>query len=189
LKALAIKCGYGVNDIVFGMSPEDVDECMGAADNHTTATSIGCEEERTKRKEARSKVNYIYENDKLICISGELFAPFTLDGEKVPFTAFEVIKFLKRKSKLSMRLSNIMSYIFADLGIVLYPYTVIDIEAGIKSTVTSQRIAICNNEVLKRYTQYFFQTQENKEATEDDFNLIERIGLYLEEKMAKEDDL
>ena len=76
--------------------------------------------ECANRKETRGKVNYFYESEKLICISGELLAPFTLDGERMPFAIIESIKFLKSKSTHSTRLADIMSYVFADLSIVLY---------------------------------------------------------------------
>lgn len=181
---LKINPGNGVNDIAFGMTSDEVEKHMGVAEevmNFMSVSSDDC----SKRKETRGKVSYIYENDKLICISGELSAPFTLDGEKLPFTAIEVIKFLKSKSKYNIRLVDIFSYIFADIGIVLYPYKTIDIEAGVQSTATTQRIAICDNKVLQRYYQHFSHKQETKN---DELNsqLIEQVGRFIEDRLEQE---
>lgn len=178
MNELTINCLKGVNNVLFGMSSEDVEKRMGVAEKSTNFTGIGVED--CKRTEIRGKVNYFYENDKLICVSGELSAPFSLGGERIPFTLFEAIRFLKGKSYLNMRFADILSYIFVDLGIVIYPYTVSDIEAGVKSTTATQRLALCNKEVLKRYFNTFVVNYKQKS---DDLNirLVEQIGRYLEE--------
>jgi len=64
-KEIAINPGYGVNDVVFGMMPKDVEKHMGAAEKTTNVAGVG-DNELSKRVERRGKVSYIYENDKLI---------------------------------------------------------------------------------------------------------------------------
>jgi len=119
-------------------------------------------------------------------ISGELRAPFTLGGERIPFTIIEIVKFLNSKSTHSMRFADILSYICADFGIVLYPYKTIDIVAGVSSTSTTQHIAICNNAVLQRYFQHFISKQENKSDTLNS-DLMGKIGCFIEERIEEEE--
>lgn len=178
MKELSVNCCKGVNDIFFGMSSEEVAELAGAAEKSTNYTGINTED--CKCTEVRGKISYFYEKGELACISGELSTPFILDGEKIPFTLFEAIRFLKGKSHINMRFADIMSYIFADLGIVIYPYTTIDIEAGIKSTMTTQRLALCNKEVLRRYF-HTFTAADKQNVNELNGQLVKQIGHYLEE--------
>ena len=59
-----------------------------------------------------------------------------------------------------------------------------DIEAGIQRNSTTQRIAICNNEVLNRYYKHFIRKQEQKRNNSD---LIEKVGCYIEELIEQEE--
>lgn len=183
IRTLEIKSHRGINDVTFGMSPEEVEERMGKANKISeviAATDDGEFGDCNRRKEVRGKTSYIYENNELICISGELSASFSLHGGEIPYSMLESIRFLKSKSKINMRFVGIMSYVFADLGIVLYPFTTIDIEAGTRFTETSQRLAVCNKSVLKRYFNNFVIQQEAKEKSISS-HLIENLGRYIEE--------
>lgn len=174
---MELKVNYqkGVNDIVFGMSPEDVLALLGNADLTTKALGGEDTDLPIKRTEIRNKVQFLYENEELVCISGDLGAPFFLDEDRIPYTFIEACRILKDKSKLNMRFSKSTSYVFADLGIVLHPYEISDIEAGIPITNTKFKLVICNDEVLARYSKYFIKNEGPNNF------LLEELGEFVEE--------
>lgn len=178
-KELRINCFRGLDDIVFGMSPDEVIAQLGKAELSTAYTAINNVIAMPRQTEIRNKVKYFYEDDKLVCITGDLSCPFYLGENRIPFTFFEALRFLKSKSKLNFRFSNNTSYVFVDLGLVIYPYETIDIEAGTPTKSTKHRLSVCNMEVLKRYTQYFVDHQEKSGASGK--YILSTLGEFAEE--------
>lgn len=168
----------GFNNVVFGMSPDYVTESLGKAES--TSTAIGMEDDSVvRRTEIREKVKFIYEKEELVCICGDLGVPFFLGEDRIPSTFFEALRMLKDKSKLNIRFSKSTSYVFADLGIVIYPSTTIDIEAGNHTTTSKHKVAICNMEVLSRYSQYFMKN-DGKENDDLKTFLLGKLGEFAE---------
>lgn len=159
MRDLIVHCNHGVGGALFGMSPNEVEKCMGRA-----------EERETRRggatiaiSELRDGISYYYEDNKLVCITGPIEPPrFILDGERMPYTLISAVEFLKSKSKYTMYVENIVGYIFLDLGIVLYPFVFHDMPAGIKVTNHCIRISFCNQTILKRYYNLFLSEREKK---------------------------
>lgn len=169
----------GVNDVAFGMSADDVISLLGKAERTTTATSISDETEIPKRTEIRNGVTYFYENEKLVCVSGDLVSPFYIGNERIPFTFLEALRFLKSKSELNFRFTQNTSYVFVDLGIVMYPYEIKDIEAGIPTITKKYRIAVCNLKVLYRFAHYFLKLDEKAYEEQGD-DILSKLGEFAE---------
>lgn len=170
-RELHINCLRGLNEVLFGMSPDDMIVKLGKAEEVTTATAIYDKNAISKRTEIRNKEKFFYEDNILVCISGDLSSPFYLESNRIPAAFFEALQFLKSKSKLNFRFTNNTSYIFVDLGLVLYPYEIVDIEAGVPTTTKKFRLSVCNMGVIKRYTQHFLNLQEKTNEDQGDYIL------------------
>jgi len=160
---LAINYRKGVNDVFFGMPPDVVSHLLGKPESTSTATGID-EGSPVSRSEIRSGMKFSYENEKLVCISGELGVPLYIGDSRIPPTFLEALKMLRSASKLNWRFPKDTSYLFADLGIVVYPSTVTDLDVGIITTTIKHRIAVCDREIVKRYTQHFLNKEEQSEG-------------------------
>lgn len=181
MRKFTINSHKGIDDILFGMSPEEVGAHLGPAEKKEK-TIKG--EKSFIDLEIREGISYSYENNKLVCVSGSISPPrFTLDNKTLPFTIFEIEHFLKNKSKANMRFPNLMGYIYADLGIVLYPHVTQDIRAGIKTSCTQMYLAVCNYDILLRYYQLFMNELKKMEGQEETLDniLTSQLGYYMEE--------
>lgn len=175
---LTVNYYRGVNNAVFGMSPGDVSELMGKPEKFTSITDI--DDKEINRTEIRNQVKFIYENEQLVCICGELGVPFYFGEDKIPFTFTESLRFLKNKSKLNKQFSQSASYVFDDIGIVMYPCKTVDLDAGIQTTTTKHCIAICNIKVLERYRKRF-AAQEKTSNHDIGSYLISNLGAFAED--------
>ena len=163
-KMMQLKVNYlkGVNNIFFGMPPYVVSNLLGEAES--TALIAGADEKTpASRSEIRNGVKFSYEDEKLVCISGDLGVPFYLGKSRIPRTFLQAYKVLNNKSKLTYQFPNDISYVFADLGIVVYPSTVTDLDVGIQTTTTKHKIAVCKREIMARFTKHFLNREEESE--------------------------
>ena len=173
MKKYQIKCNEGIDDILFGMSPEEVRGRIEYDGKHVFEKN-----EDEIIYDEFGDIRFHYKQNELICISSDIsVSRFIFDGEDIPYTLFSILRFLKEKSQLYLRFPGMTGYLFVDLGLVIYPVVIHDFDAGTETFSTKYRLAICNKMVLYRYYICFFEQTEKREKMFNDMVNIENFSL------------
>lgn len=152
---LVINCKKGVNDVLFGMSPKETEQYLGAGTQQFKTQGIH-EDEWFLESEMRGSVKFLYEENQLVCVLQEFPSTcFVLNGEKIPPTLPEAITFLKNKSQSYECAAEKIFYTFHDLGITIFPRVSIETDNGVKQRNLIPRIAVCNDKRMQWYCEAF----------------------------------
>lgn len=152
---LVINCKKGVNNVLFGMSPQETKQHLGVSTQQFRTPGIH-ENEWFLESEMRGSVKFLYEENQLVCVLQEFPSTyFVLNGEKIPPTLPEALTFLKNNSQSYECVTDKTFYTFHDLGIAIFPRVSIETENGVKQRNIIPRIAVCSDERMQWYCEAF----------------------------------